>query len=99
MSKKIEVTKEEFDSAMNAVWSEIKYQDNFNLRTDDEADSIPAFLTLLRRYTRKAEDAWADSPGELQSDGKIQVTEALHSLRKLAAIAVRSMVYNGVRER
>jgi hypothetical protein len=27
------------------------------------------------------------------------VTEALHSLRKLAAIAVRSMVYNGVRER
>jgi hypothetical protein len=99
MSKKIEVTKEEFDSAMNAVWSEIKYQDNFNLRTDDEADSIPAFLTLLRRYTRKAEDAWADNPGELQLDGKIQVTEALHSLRKLAAIAVRSMVYNGVRER
>ena len=30
MSKKLEVTKEEFDSAINAVWSEIKYQDNFN---------------------------------------------------------------------
>lgn len=91
------VTKEEFDKAVEAVWSEIEYQNSLPRRTNDEAKEIPAFCTMLRQYTHRCEIAWMDNPGEEQPDGKIQVTEALHYLRKVAAIAVRSMVYNGIK--
>jgi hypothetical protein len=93
------VTREEFNKACEALWTEIEYQNNLYIRTSDEALSIPSFLTLLRRYLRKAEDSWSDNPSVKQSDGQTQVTEALHGLRKLSTIALRAMIYNGVLNR
>ena len=97
--KRSGVDRAEFDKACEAVWSEIQFQDGLSRRTDDEAKDVPAFLTLLRRYVRKVEDSWADFPGERQPDGSTQVTQALHGLRKLSAIGIRAMVYNGIRVR
>lgn len=82
------VTREEFDCAMEALWSEIEYQNSLPRRTDDEAKEIPGFLTLLRRYTRKTEDNWADLPGPVKS--------AEEGLRKIAAIALRGMIYTRI---
>jgi hypothetical protein len=93
------VTRDEFDRACNAVWSEIEYQNTLPRRTDDEAKDVPGFLTLLRRYTRRTEDAWADLPAEELSEHGPQVREALGGMRKLAAICVRAMIYNGIRFR
>jgi hypothetical protein len=93
------VTREEFDRACNAIWSEIEYQNGLSRRTDDEAKDVPGFMTLLRRYIRKTEDAWADEPAEERTESGIQVTKALHGLRKLATICVRAMIYNGIRFR
>ena len=76
--------------ALEAIKSELRYQDNLSRRLNDEAKDVPGFLTLLRRYLRRAEDAWADNPGTV---------EAQHEVRKIAAIAVRAMVYTGVKER
>lgn len=83
--------------AAKAIWTELQYQNTLPLR--DEATTVPAFLTLLRVYTRQVEDAWADNPGVKQPDGTIQVEHALHGLRKLAAISTRAMIYCGIRER
>jgi hypothetical protein len=93
------IAREQFDTVVNAIWSEIEYQNALPRRTDDEAKDVAGFLTLLRVYLRNAENAWADNPGILQADGQVQVSEALHALRKLTAIGVRAMLYNGVRER
>lgn len=93
------VNKIEFDQACDALWTEIEYQNSLPIRTADEATSVPAFLTLLRRYTRKTEDLWSDKAGVRQVDGRTQVPEALHGMRKLAAICIRAMVYNGIRSR
>ena len=93
------ITRKEFDEACEALWTELEYQNNLPIRTADEAKSVPAFLTLLRRYERKVEEAWADHPAALQVDGQTQVPEALHGLRKLGGICVRAMIYNGVRKR
>ena len=94
--KRENITKAEFEKACEALWEELQYQDALARRTDDEAQNIPGFLTLARRYIRRAEDDWADSPGE---GNPPQVPAALHGLRKLAAIFVRAMIYNGVRRR
>ena len=84
------VTREEFNEAVEAVWSEIEYQNNLPRRTDDEAKEPAGFFTLGRRYIRLGEDLWADNAG---------TEPCLPSLRKLAAIFVRGMVYCGVRKR
>ena len=84
------VTREQFDAACEAVWSEIEYQNSLPRRTDDEAKEPAGFFTLGRVYLRRGEDAWADNAG----------TElCLPSLRKLAAIFVRGMIYCGIRPR
>ncbi len=93
------VQRKDFHEACEAVWTEIEYQNSLERRTDDEAVDVPAFLTLLRRYVRKVEDDWADKPGTTQPEGGVKVTNALHGLRKLAAIMVRAMIYNGIRSR
>jgi hypothetical protein len=98
MSKRI-VSREEFDQVVEALWSEIEFQNNLPIRTDDEAKDVAGFLTLGRAYLRKTEDIWTNNPGELQEDGSVQVPEALNGLRKLAAIFVRGMIYNGIRKR
>ena len=86
-----EISREDFDAACEALWTEIQYQNNLPRRTNDEAKDIPGFLTLARRYERKIEDAWADNPGPVE--------EAIQGLRKVAAIYVRAMVMNGIRKR
>lgn len=98
------VTREEFDKACQAVWSEIQYQNRMadvapTRRTDDEAKDVPGFCSLLDVYVGKTKVAWADTPGEVQPDGRVQVPAALHGLRKITAIALRAMIYNGVRFR
>jgi hypothetical protein len=87
---KANVTREQFNEAVEAVWSEIEYQNNLPRRTDDEAKEPAGFFTLARVYLRRGEDAWSDNAG----------TEAcLPSLRKLSAILVRGMIYCGIRYR
>lgn len=93
MGKREGVSRDDFDEAVEALWSELQYQDSLPRRTDDEAKDIPGFLTLARRYERKIEDDWADQAGNPQ------VEDAVHGLRKVAAIFVRAMVYNGIRFR
>lgn len=99
MTKIASVSREDFDHACDVLWGELLYQDSLKRRTDDEAQDVPGFLTLARRYLRQAEDNWADKPGVQQPEGGVQVAEALHDLRKLAAIFVRAMIYNGIRSR
>ena len=84
------ITRAEFDDACEAVWTEIEYQNNLPRRTDDEAKEPAGFFTLIQRYTRQGEDLWADNAG---------TEPCLPSLRKLAAIAVRGMIYCGIRPR
>lgn len=93
------VTRAEFDKAVEAVWTELEYQNSLYKRTDDEAKDVPGFLTLGRRYMRKVEDVWADVPGTPQSDGTVVVPEAEDGLRKLAAIFLRAMIYTHIRPR
>jgi predicted neutral ceramidase superfamily lipid hydrolase len=78
------------DEVVDALVSEIDYQNHLSRRTDDEAKDVPGFLTLLRVYLRKAEDAFAMNAGN---------EEALHELRKVTAIGVRAMMYCGSRRR
>lgn len=93
----MKITREEFDKATEAIWTEIEYQNNLPRRTEDsndktaEANDVAGFLTLARRYERKIEDDWADQPAPVE--------DALHGLRKVAAIFTRSMIYCGVRNR
>ncbi|KKM14082.1 hypothetical protein LCGC14_1391330 [marine sediment metagenome] len=75
---------------MQVVWDEIQYQNKLKIDYDIQAKDLPGFLTLGRRYMARAEAAWAD---------KNDPTDALHELRKLAAIFVRAMVYCGVESR
>jgi len=90
------VHRQELEQAVEAIWSELRYQDDLSRRTEDEAKDIPGFCTLLRRYLRKVEDDWADNAAEWQVNNTKQVTSALAGLRKLAAIATRAMIYNGI---
>ena len=99
-AEKIEsVSREDFEEAMEAIWSELQYQDNLPIRTSDEAKDVPGFLTLARVYQRETENAWAKNPATLGDGFTPQVEEALHGLRKCAGIFVRAMMYNGVRSR
>lgn len=93
------VSRQEFDIAVEALWSEIEYQNSLPRRTEDEAQQIPAFCTMLRQYTARCEVDWMDNPGTVQPDGEVQVEDALHGLRKVATIALRGMIYNGIRNR
>lgn len=94
------ISREQFEEACEALWTEIQYQNTLPRRTDDEAKDIPGFLTLGRRYIRKVEDDWADKPGEKHPDfAGSQVPEAIDGLRKVAAIFIRAMIYNGIRRR
>lgn len=90
------ISKGEFDDACRALWTELQYQDRLPRRMADEAKDVPGFLTLLRVYVRKTEDYWAGRPG---TGEPAQVEKALHGMRKIATIAVRAMIYNGVRKR
>ena len=87
---------DKLETAFTAVVGESTYVDSLDRRTDDEAQSIPAFLTLLRRYIRQCEEQWVDNPSVKQSNGDLQVTECLDTMRKITTIAMRAMIYNGI---
>ena len=55
-------------------------------RTDGSDKTVGDYLTMLRCYLRKAEDAWTDNAG---------CEPALDQIRKVAAIAVRCMEDHG----
>lgn len=93
------ITKDEFNKAVEAIWTEIEYRNSLDRRTEDEAKDVPGYLTLIDRYRRLTADKWSDSPGTLQEDKKYQVEEALHGLRKIAGIAICSMIYCGIKKR
>jgi len=95
------ITREEFDQACEAVWSEIEYQNSLPRRTADEARTVPGFITLARVYLDRTAVAWTDHAGvENKGHGQdVVVPEALHGLRKVAAILVRGMIYCGIRPR
>jgi hypothetical protein len=82
------ITKEQFHDAAAALWTEIEYQNGLARRTEEGEGKDPAaFATLGRVYLRRLEEAWANSAGN---------EEALPFLRKLAAIFIRGMIYNGI---
>ena len=93
------VSREEFDIACEAIWSEIEYQNNLDRRTGDEAKDVASFATLGRVYLRKMEDNWSSKAAVQQDSGNTAVTECLHDLRKLSAIFVRGMIYCGIKHR
>jgi hypothetical protein len=85
------VTREEFDKAVEAIWTEIEYQNSLPRRTEaSEARQVPSFLTLGQVYLDNTARDWALNEGD---------EVALHGLRKLAAIFVRGMTYCGIRNR
>lgn len=91
MNNARKVTREEFDRAAEAVWTEIEYQNNLPIRTDeDEAQDIPGFGMLGRTYMRRLEDSWTDNAG---------IEKALPVLRKLSGIFIRGMIYCGITSR
>ena len=98
MSRKY-VTREELNDVVEALWSELDYQNKLDRRAEDEGTNIPGFLTLADVYLRKTADAWAKSPAVEQPDGSFQVSEAQDGIRKVAAIMIRAMVYNGAKMR
>ena len=59
-------------------------------RTDGSDKTVGDYLTMLRSYLRKAENAWTDNAG---------CEPALDQIRKVAAIAVRCMEDHGAPER
>ena len=67
--------------------SERNYQDGLDhTRTDGCAKGVGDYLSLIRTYLRQAEDKYAFNPGNV---------EALHSIRKIAGIAVACMEQHG----
>lgn len=85
------ITREQFNEACDALWSEIEYQNALPRRTEDsEAKDVQGYATLGRVYLRRLEDSWADEEGD---------EPALQMLRKVAAIFVRGMIHSGVRPR
>lgn len=55
-------------------------------RSDEAHYGTPGQVLTLQVYARKALDAWVTNPGNDQ---------ALHELRKCAAIAIRALVTEG----
>jgi hypothetical protein len=85
------ITREQFNEAVEALWAEIEYQNALTRRTlTSEAKDVQGFATLGRVYLRQLESDWALNEGD---------ELALNTLRKVAGIFVRGMIVCGVRKR
>lgn len=85
------VSREAFDRAVEAVWSEIQYQNELPRRTDSgEAHGIAGYASLIDKCNRDMVDTWYAEKGE---------DRCLHNIRKTAASAIRGMIFCGVRPR
>lgn len=76
------------EQVIEAINGELSYQATLQElgRADEEDHGVSGQLVTLEAYTRKAIDAWVHSSGE---------QEALDTLRKVAAIAVRALEMYG----
>jgi len=59
-------------------------------RTDGSEKTVGDYLTMLRAYLNRADEAWIANSG---------CVPALHEMRKIAAIAVRCMEEHGAPRR
>lgn len=76
------------EQVYKAIDGERDYQDSLGPdRTDGSVKSVGDYITMLNTYQRRATDAWTNIPGNRQ---------ALHEIRKIAAIAVRCMEEHGI---
>lgn len=75
-------------TVIDAINGELKYQATLpeQGRSDSLDHGVEGRLLTLDVYTRKAIEAWVENPG---------TDEALHGLRKVAAIAVRALEQYG----
>lgn len=74
--------------------SERDYQEYLIKKNNwDEDKSVGAFLTILRGYLRKAEDAW------LSESDKEEDRPSLAQIRKIAAVAVATIEQHGAPKR
>ncbi len=71
----------------SVIDGERDYQESLpDSRTDGANKTVGDYIVMAERYMRKAIDDWTDNPGN---------TQALHQLRKVAAICVRCMEEHG----
>ena len=76
-----------------AIEAEIEYAKSLGptrVESQERPHTTGDYLTMLRTYLHEAEEAWTRNAGDVP---------ALHSVRKIAAIAVRCMQDNGVYRR
>lgn len=74
-----------------AIDSERDYQDSLPpTRTEGHNHSVGAYITMLRHYVTKMDEAWTMNPGDDQ---------ALDVMRKVAGIAVHCMEDHGAPHR
>lgn len=77
-------------TVLEAIEDEITYAkglDSSRVKNQERPHTTAEYLTMLRTYLNKADDAWTLHGGD---------TLALHEVRKIAAIAIRCMEDNGV---
>lgn len=66
-----------------AIDTERDYQDRLGAnRTDGRQQTVGEYLTMMRHYMNKADEAWTNNPGD---------AAALEVIRKIGGIAVRCM--------
>lgn len=80
------------EDVYEVIDGERDYQNNLpQSRTDGPMNhTVGDFLTLIRRYSVKADEAYANTAGNLF---------ALHEIRKIAALAVACMEVHGAPKR
>ncbi len=79
------------DDVYDAIDSERDFQDNFIAQKGlNQFKSVGEFLTLIRVYSNKADNAWTYNGGDSSS---------LEEIRKIAAICVACMENHGVKKR
>jgi len=74
------------DEIIDALNEELEYVSKLNDmgRADQEDYGVEGQLITLSTYSRKALDAWTNNAGS---------EAALHELRKVAAIAIRGLLF------
>lgn len=79
------------DFVYHVIDCERDYQDSLGAdRTDGRQHTVGDYLTMLRHYLDEATFAWVKNPGN---------EPALHSVRKIAGIAVKCMEEHGAPNR
>jgi hypothetical protein len=81
-------------AAYNAIDTERDYQDAMKVGPDGRTDGFPKsvgdYLTLIRVYSARADEAYSGAPGD---------EPALHMIRKVAGIAVQCLEVHGAPRR